>query len=140
MKIIKNLLILTLLTATSCSHLKTKKDDTQNSEIGTKEQEKQYVEGTDDIPLFIDLELIEDDSSSFDTMVGNIVISKYFGEYKTKEVKDFYLKSLPQLGWKLTKNQDRQISFNREDDKLKIKFTHSKNNLYVRFFILSAVQ
>ena len=102
--------------------------------------EKQYVMGTDDIPLFFGLELVEDDSSSFDTMLGNIVTSKYLGDVKLKSVKEFYLEALPQLGWKLVDNKDDQISFKREDDKLEIRFRYASKGLYVRFFISSVLQ
>lgn len=100
--------------------------------------------GTDDIPLFSGLEIVEEDSSSFDTMLGNIVISKYFGVVKGSSVKKFYLDALPQLGWNVIDEKGSKVSFIREKNKLEIRFkkNYSDQNIggvYVRFFISTAL-
>ncbi len=110
------------------------------SRVTNFSKSEQYVIGSDDIPLVSGLSLIEDDSSSFDAMFGNIVISKYVGDVKLQSVKDFYLKTLPQLGWKVINNKKDNISFVREKDNLEIKFNSSGNKLYVRFFISSLLR
>ncbi|MES2676862.1 MAG: hypothetical protein V4612_00910 [Pseudomonadota bacterium] len=141
MRLIKIFFTITFLTATTSCHYY--KVIISNPDQSTKESiiaEKQYVMGTDDVPLFSGLELIGEDSSSFDTMLGNIVISKYIGDTKLKFVKDFYLAALPQLGWKLIDDQSDQISFKREDDKLEIRFSYASKGLYVRFFISSVIK
>ena len=140
MKLIKIFFTLLLFTIVSCSYLVV--DDKDNRAENLPESirsEKQYVVGADDIPLFFGLELVEDDSSSFDTMLGNIVISKYWGDIKVKSVREFYLEALPQLGWVLIDDKEDQISFKREDDKLEIRFRYSSKGLYVRFFISSVL-
>jgi hypothetical protein len=144
MKLIKIFATITLLFLTSCSYFKHSDQKQITSlpigESQHQEQEKEYIAGTDDIPLFNNLELIEDDSSSFDTMVGTITISKYSSDSTIKLVKNFYVEALPQLGWKLTENTSNLASFKRENDTLEIRFSRSPENLYVRFFISSILQ
>jgi hypothetical protein len=140
MKLIKIFFTLLLFTIVSCSYLVV--DDKDNRAENLPESirsEKQYVVGADDIPLFFGLELVEDDSSSFDTMLGNIVISKYWGDIEVKSVREFYLEALPQLVWILIDDKEDQISFKREDDKLEIRFRYASKGLYVRFFISSVL-
>jgi hypothetical protein len=103
-------------------------------------KDQKYVLGSTDIPLFDGLTLMDEDSTSFDTMSGDIVISKYVGDFKLKLVKNFYLTTLPQLGWRLVDKKSDKISFKREKDKLEIKFDYASNGLYVRFFISSVLQ
>ncbi|MFT6077325.1 MAG: hypothetical protein ACJA02_000997 [Myxococcota bacterium] len=143
MKLIKIFSVLVLLSLSSCSYFQHQKHD-KKSDVVLEEkpiiqEEKKYIEGTDDIPLFASLKLIEDDSSSFDTMVGTIIISKYSSESKAELIKKFYLEALPQLGWKLSDNTSTIVSFTRESDKLEIRFSSSSapQETYVRFFISS---
>jgi hypothetical protein len=139
MKMNQLLFILILVVVSSCNSKSPNATD-KNAQLAIAPEEKRYVMGTDDVPLFSGLELVEDDSSSFDTMLGNIVISKYFGDAKLKLVKAFYLEALPQLGWQLSDSGADQISFKREDDKLEIRFNYVGKRLYVRFFISSVLQ
>ncbi len=133
MRLIKIFFILSVLAVSSCQTLEL--PTTINSN-----KEKQYVLGTNDIPLFSGLELVEDDSTNFDTMIGNIVISKYVGDIKLKSIKDFYVQTLPQLGWILVESKSDKISFKREKDKLEIRVSYASKGLYVRFFISSVLQ
>ncbi len=112
-----------------------------NSQLESKNQEVEYVFGSEDIPLFAGLEFLEEESSSFDTIAGNIIISSYVGNFQLAEIKQFYLQTLPQLGWKLVKNldDDNKIFFQREDDKLEIKFKISENSSNIDFFISSTL-
>ena len=99
-------------------------------------QAKQYVFGTDDIPLFDGLKLTEDESSNFDTMAGNIVISKYTTASDAKLIKGFYAKTLPQLGWVFSESVGNKMLFIREKDRLEISIESVNKTLFVRFFIL----
>ena len=114
MRSIKIFFVLSILAIFACSSQESAKNISENSNIN---QEKQFVLGTNDVPLFTGLEFVEEDSANFDTMLGNIVISKYVGDFKLKPVKDFYLQTLPQLGWILVDNKDDKISFKREKDR-----------------------
>lgn len=100
-----------------------------------QDRQKIYILGSDDIPLFTGLTLIEDDSSDFDSVLGSISISKYSGNVTVKDVQDFYIKTLPQMGWMLTKIKGSDLSFSREKDRLEIKFSSENSALIVRFFI-----
>lgn len=138
MKLFKIFFVLSVLTIFSCTSISSPK-------ITNLTKEKQYVLGTNDIPLFSGLELAEEDSTNFDTMLGNIVISKYIGSkdldnFKSKSVKDFYVQTLPQLGWVLVENKIDKVSFKREKDKLEIRMNYESKGLYVRFFISSVLQ
>ena len=140
MKLIKIFFTLLLFAIASCSYFVVDNKDNRGENLPESvRSKKQYVMGADDIPLFFGLELVEDDSSSFDTMLGNIVIAKYWGDIELKSVREFYLEALPQLGWVLIDDKEDQISFKREDDKLEIRFRYSSKGLYVRFFISSVL-
>jgi hypothetical protein len=135
----KKIFIVCLVCAiSSCNYLQSKFSVTPA--VSAVTEEKEYVLGSDDIPLFPGLQLMEDDSSSFDSPVGSIVISKYLGDFRLRSVKSFYLEALPQLGWKLVSNESEIISFIREDDKLEIRLNYASKGLYVRFFISSVTQ
>jgi len=136
MRLIKIFFILSALIISSCNS----KELTKMISETLTSKDKQYVLGSSDVPLLDGLELIEEDSTSFDTMSGDIVISKYSGDFKLKLVKDFYLTALPQLGWRLVDTKSKKISFKREKDKLEIKFDYASKGLYVRFFISSVLQ
>ena len=143
MKTHKIFFVFVLLTFFSCTprtHNNNSPFLSDNTIEAQPEKAKQYVFGSDDIPLFNGLQLLEDDSSSFDTTMGSIVISKYLGDFRADMVKDFYLKTLPQLGWKKVVNRANDISFKRGDDKLEIKFGYASKGLYVRFFLSSVLK
>ena len=143
MKFIKFLIISTIFLVFSCINQYNNSKFNQNldsqnqsSDVQIFDQKKQYVLGTEDIPLFGGLELIEEESSNFDAITGNIVISKYTSNSKAMSVKDFYKNTLPQLGWKLSKDTKNKILFVREKDKLEILVKSINKTLFVRFFIL----
>jgi len=140
MKVAKIFFTAILFTTVSCAYFENNNQKPVEITSQNNVAEKQYVVGVDDIPLFLGLELDEEDSSVFDTMLGKIVISKYLGDVQLKSVISFYLEVLPQLGWRLIDNKDDRISFKRENDKLEIRFNYAKTGLYVRFFISSAIQ
>ncbi|MCE3254688.1 MAG: hypothetical protein K0R25_182 [Rickettsiaceae bacterium] len=139
MKITKIFCVFALLFTASCGDRIINKK-TWIEKFQAPPSTKQYVFGTDDIPLFEGLNLVEEESSNFDTVAGNILISKYSGNCKLRSVKKFYLGTLPQLGWKLSEKESDKITFNREEDNLEIRFDDNKDKLGVRFFISSAIQ
>ncbi len=138
MKLIKIFFVLSIFTISSCNLIDLAKNSSNNQQAISPE--KQYVLGTSDVPLFAGLGFIEEDSANFDTMIGNIVISKYVGDFKLKTVKEFYLQTLPQLGWVLVDNKTETMSFKREKDKLEIKLSYASKGLYVRFLVSSVLQ
>jgi len=107
--------------------------EAQPSEIKVLQE---FVQGSQDIPLAENLEKIIDDSIDFDSNSGSIISSSYKSKITKNEVKIFYIKTLPDLGWLLEKNLENKIVFKREKTQLEIEF-NSKN--IVTFFISSAL-
>lgn len=103
-----------------------------NDEKNTQE----FVEGSQDIPLATGLKPIKDDAISFDSPAGSILSISYKSKSKLAHVRDFYLKTLPQLGWKIVKkHQPSQldiIDFKRGQEKLEIEFIEERN--LVKFY------
>jgi len=56
-----------------------------------------------------------------------------------ERVKNFYHKTLPQMGWKLVLSDIGKSKFKREKEKLEIDFVNRNGKNIVRFFLSSAV-
>lgn len=97
----------------------------------------EYVFGTEEIPLLDGLEIIEEESTNFDTISGHIAISIYSTEINLKDIKKFYTTTLPQLGFAVVKDEKRKISYSRNDDQLEISFTNEEDKILVKFLIYS---
>lgn len=111
----------------------------QKSEIAEEKVSEEFVQGSEDIPLLAVMEKISEDSLGFDSDTGSIMSSSYETKSDLKKVKNFYLKTLPQLGWKLTKNSAKKSFFKREKEKLEIEFDDQNGRNVVRFFISSVI-
>lgn len=114
----------------------------QKSEIveePTEEASQDFVQGSEDIPLLVGMEKISDDSLGFDSSVGSIMASSYETKTDLEKIKNFYLKTLPQMGWNLKENNVGKLSFEREKEKLEIEFVNQDGRDLVRFFISSRV-
>ena len=98
---------LTLITLSSCSKIV---EYQQSSEILQEDNETNYVQGTNHIPLFKNLEIIKEESAEFDTISGNITIATYQGNIDIKKVKEFYNNTLPHIGFKNTSFEKRANS------------------------------
>jgi len=100
---------------------------------------EEFVQGSEDIPLLVDMQKIPEESLGFDSDSGSIMTSSYITKNDLENVQDFYLKTLPPMGWKVVKIDDKKTIFRREKEKLEIDFTkHNKKNI-VKFFISSAL-
>jgi hypothetical protein len=132
LKLLPIILFLTLLI--SCSP---KIDYHENSTVTKERKFSGYVFGTKDIPLLSGLNIIDEESTNFDTISGNITIASYFGEFTLDEVKDFYMITLPQVGFKLQEDNNSNISYRRKTDKLELSFTQDGDELTVKFLISS---
>jgi hypothetical protein len=114
----------------------------QKSEIieePTEKASQDFVQGSEDIPLLVGMEKISDDSLGFDSSVGSIMASSYETKTDLEKIKNFYLKTLPQMGWNLKENNVGKLSFEREKEKLEIEFVNQDGRDLVRFFISSRV-
>ncbi len=100
----------------------------------------QFVQGSEDIPLFHDMKKISDDSLGFDSQSGSVTSSTYQTEASEKEVRSFYVATLPQMGWKIVKDSKNKIEMKREKHHLEIEFLQEDKKRLVKFFISSATE
>lgn len=141
-KKIKIFFVITILTITACAKSNNQQPtgvsmDSANAD--NDQDDNQYVAGSDDVPLFAGLVALDEEDTSFDTMSGNIAISTYVGNFTEQQIKDFYDKSLPQMGWKMI-NGKGKLFYKRDNDRLEISFKVKKNQLHVKFFISSVLK
>ncbi len=132
----KNILILILFSCLAFSCLQ--KISKQDSNFDFKPSEE-FVQGSEDIPLLQGMEKISGDSLGFDSNSGSIINSGYSTKISLNKTKNFYLKTLPQMGWKIKKDLENYAEFTRENEKLEIEFENKGGLHLVRFFISSGI-
>jgi hypothetical protein len=98
-----------------------------------------FIQGSEDIPLLLGMNKIFDDSLGFDSSSGSIMTSSYETKIDLERVKNFYHKTLPQMGWKLISSDIAKSKFKRGKEKLEIDFVNRNGKDIVRFFLSSAV-
>ena len=96
-----------------------------------------FVEGFEDIPLFDSMKQIIDNDITFNNEETGYIETNLIAHKKTNfnKFKDFYLNTLPQLGWNLQKNTSNNIIFYRENHILefqKIKNTPLKVSITLK--------
>ncbi|MBP7710825.1 MAG: hypothetical protein KA100_07150 [Rickettsiales bacterium] len=96
-----------------------------------------FVQGSEDIPLLEQMDKMFDEGLGFDSASGSIMSSSYESKIELERVRSFYAKTLPQMGWKLLKNDSKKSVFEREKDKLEIEFVKQGKQQVVKFFISS---
>ena len=81
-----------------------------------------FVSGFEDIPLMEGLKQIESDDVAFGNEETRFVEAQLVVVRKKtfQNVKDFYIKTLPQLGWALQESSQTFLKFSRETDILEI--------------------
>lgn len=97
-----------------------------------------FVAGSKDLPLAEGLNKFSDDGLDFDSASGSIISVTYKSSDDLKKVKDFYLKTLPQLGWKNLKSNKRGVDllrFKRDNEKLEIELINYNGDNLVKFFV-----
>tara|TARA_B100000900_G_C20564306_1_gene710344 strand:+ start:1199 stop:1555 length:357 start_codon:yes stop_codon:yes gene_type:complete len=87
------------------------------------------INGLEDIPIFKDMEYVEDSLILFDKIDGRYVSTEIVGNYKKDEVFEFYYKILPNLGWKLKDSQ----KFERANETLELKSKNINNKISIIF-------
>ncbi|HEX6977803.1 MAG TPA: hypothetical protein VF342_00755 [Alphaproteobacteria bacterium] len=95
-----------------------------------------FVIGIEDMPLMPGLVVLADRGVVFDAPAGRIIEAYAEGAVARDSVRDFYARTLPQLGWRAT-GPDR---FVREGETLRLEFLDPREGadgrrLMVRFFI-----
>jgi hypothetical protein len=130
----KYLLIFIIFLFSSCSFIKTQE---QNKVL--EPSIDGFVSGSEDIPLLKNLVQISEDNLGFDSSAGSISSVTYTNVTDVKEVKEFYVRTLPQMGWKSIKKDLEQIIFIRNNEKLEISFVEENGENLVKFFITSTL-
>ena len=98
-----------------------------------------FLDISDDVPLIEGLKKIEDEDVGFESDSGSIKSSSYLSEISFEEVKTFYLKTLPQLGWDMVYSDSDGISFIRNGNKIEINFSKKPKKRMVKFLISSSL-
>jgi hypothetical protein len=127
-----SLLLLCSFLAFSCSQ-----DFFKNPE--TLKPSQDFAQGSEDIPLLLGMEKMQGESLGFDTAAGSIITSSYTTKNSLQKVRNFYLETLPQMGWKVLQNGENKAMFRREKEKLEIEFSKDGEKKVVTFFISSAL-
>ena len=98
---------------------------------------QEFIEGFEAIPVMDGLEQLPNDNISFGNEESRLV-EAYLNGRKTpfSAVVSFYAETLPQLGWKIEKQNDKNISFEREQELLDI-VCEQKKPLLVRITLKS---
>ncbi len=110
----------------------------ENLEIKEEiEISQEFVQGSEDIPLISGMTKSEDSSIGFDSSSGSIISSSYESTKNKKAIAEFYLNSLPQLGWQIINKNENKISFKRDNEELEIEFTSEQQKEIITFFISS---
>jgi len=141
MKKILSILLISFFTF-SCEDFSQKLKKTFEASKAEEEEviaSEEFAQGSEDVPLLIGMEKISEDSLGFDSSSGSIVSSSYATKLKEKDVRNFYIKTLPPMGWKLVKNMENKIVLKREKENLEIEFAKEDGKNVVRFFISSAL-
>ncbi len=108
-----------------------------NKEL-SKKTVTSFVAGSKDIPLASGLNKVSDEGLDFDSASGSIIAITYKSSDDLQKVKDFYTKTLPQLGWKNIENNQPKLEllrFKRDKEKLEIEFLNYNGDDLVKFFV-----
>lgn len=129
MKIIHNLILLTLIVSVnSCSNKTFSKNSTNIKES--------FLSNNSDIPLFFDFDIIDEETLDFDSSSGNISHITYKSNAKISDIVKFYENNLKNLGWQQIDKSKNHLSFNRGSEILKISYNKLDKNIVVKFFIV----
>lgn len=117
------------------------KQENQNKIVNFKNEsiKTEFVTGSEDIPVLEGLSQTEDESFNlgFDSESGSIASSSYLSKIPEIEIRNFYLKTLPQMGWVLLTQNQEHLIFKRENKTVDIGFLNKDGEDLVQFFISS---
>lgn len=128
---LKIAVILSLTTLFSCS----KEESTTTSHKSEHEISQDFVQGSEDIPLLISMEKIQDEGLGFDSPSGSIMTSSYESTLSKTKIAKFYTKTLPQMGWTLDSSESDTLKFTRENEELEIDLSTQDHKTVIRFLI-----
>ena len=90
-----------------------------------------FINGMEDIPIFKEMQYVEDSLVLFDKVDGRYVSSEINGRYEKSEITEFYNKILPNLGWE----NSGFLKFKRGNEILEIGLSESEDIITVIFSI-----
>jgi len=101
-----------------------------------------YVPNIEDIPLPNGFIGDYDNAISYDTPQGRIIESEAVGKSNANSIQNFYINSLPHLGWKKSSSQYHdgiKIIFTRQDERLQIHIQQKQPDTLSLHFSLSPI-
>ncbi len=128
--------LLSFLALSSCADTDRDKEIYYNNSydyVGEENKEPfKTVHGSLDIPLADGLEVNDDNVINFDSFNGNIISITYSTKLDLTNIKNFYLKTLPQIGWEVVANEFLEnsdiIYFKRDQETLEIEFIKGEDD------------
>ena len=103
------------------------------------EVSEDFVHGSEDIPLLLEMERVLESSLGFDTESGSIIRSDYIISAGLEHAREFYIEILPQMGWSLENEIIEKIIFQRDNETLEIEFVNFNGEDTVKFFLSSSL-
>ena len=94
----------------------------------------EFINGLEDIPLFKNMEYVEDSLVLFDKVDGRYVSTEIRGNYNYEEVISFYKNILPNLGWQETKS----LTYKRASEILELKSKVNNDKISIIFRVYPA--
>jgi hypothetical protein len=88
-----------------------------------------YVADVADLPLMDGLSEVQDAGMAFDKPAGRIVEAFAHGPVRARQVRAFYRRTLPQLGWERVGRD----SYAREGERLSLEYLGEDGDLTVRY-------
>lgn len=128
----KSLLILLPFFLFSCQYHAAK-------EKAKYEVSQAFVQGSEDIPLLVEMEKIHESGLGFDSESGSIIRTDYIISAGLEHAREFYIEILPQMGWSLENEIIEKIIFKRDNETLEIEFVNFNGEDTVKFFLSSAL-
>lgn len=100
-------------------------------------EEPVFAHGFEDLPIMPELQQVDDRQFKFDTPSGRIIEAVFTGEQTNQTaISEFYMKTLPQLGWKVKQRGTQYFSFSRDDEELRFTIENS-NPILVKIELMT---
>ena len=91
----------------------------------------EFVYGLEEIPVYKEMEYVDESNVLFDKINGRFVSSEIIGDYNVQEIKSYYSSVLPNLGW----HKINESLFERGREYLEISVLEENSVSKVKFSI-----
>jgi len=91
----------------------------------------EFVYGLEEIPVYKEMEYVDESNVLFDKINGRFVSSEIIGDYNIQEIKLYYSSVLPNLGW----YKINESLFERGEEYLEISVLEENSMSKVKFSI-----